>query len=328
MKLKAKAQSALEYLMTYGWSLVVIAIVIGTLIFIAAPTSSDLVFFSATSQFLVKDSNFDHLGGDNSANLILQNATGGPVQITKITGTGSACISCGMLVNNQVPLETEPVIIPIGAKMLITGIDLPRRGPISGTFEVDYINQSGLQKTGIISVQGKMVEAAVIGLCSGKVTNLQADPCYGFRTGPDPDDPLYTKTHPNYEVALAQALSQGCCYFERPCMGADITGDGFADIIDLVNLATYSGQTGCEYKERATGDGVGSDWCHNADVDHSGTVQTEAPDTTDIDILRAFFGGTDCTQPQNVYVEFYSSTRAGINNQGECTAMGCTWTVA
>ena len=79
VKLKAKAQSALEYLMTYGWSLVVIAIVIGTLIFIAAPTSSDLVFFSATSQFLVKDSNFDHFGGDNSANLILQNATGGPV---------------------------------------------------------------------------------------------------------------------------------------------------------------------------------------------------------------------------------------------------------
>ena len=45
--MKTKAQAALEYLMTYGWALIIIATVIGILVFVASPTDSGTTFASS-----------------------------------------------------------------------------------------------------------------------------------------------------------------------------------------------------------------------------------------------------------------------------------------
>ena len=74
----ARAQSALEYLMTYGWALIVIALVVGVLVFIMAP-QSDVSFSSNNRAVLVKDSSVHNNG---VVGLVLQNATGGPIRVT------------------------------------------------------------------------------------------------------------------------------------------------------------------------------------------------------------------------------------------------------
>ncbi len=49
------AQAGLEYLMTYGWALVLIATIIGALVFIASTPASDIHFSSsAPNKFLVE----------------------------------------------------------------------------------------------------------------------------------------------------------------------------------------------------------------------------------------------------------------------------------
>ena len=58
----SRAQSALEYLMTYGWALIVIAVVVGVLVYIMSG-NTELVFFSTDSDILLKDSSVSSAGG-------------------------------------------------------------------------------------------------------------------------------------------------------------------------------------------------------------------------------------------------------------------------
>lgn len=108
MKLKKRAQSALEYLMTYGWSLIVISIVVGTLIIISSPSgSSTFKCVSSDPNIILKDyivpaSSYVTMGGferwcsggvceltppfspSGSNKMILQNAAGGQITIYDI----------------------------------------------------------------------------------------------------------------------------------------------------------------------------------------------------------------------------------------------------
>ena len=91
---RPNAQSALEYLLTYGWALVVIALLIGILI-IASSGGVNKDTCSSFLNFICKDIGFE---GD-TVFIVLQNATGQKITINPFTDisfdgvTGYAIIS-------------------------------------------------------------------------------------------------------------------------------------------------------------------------------------------------------------------------------------------
>ncbi|MFH1239808.1 MAG: hypothetical protein V1672_01200 [Candidatus Diapherotrites archaeon] len=80
--MERKGQSALEYLMTYGWALIVIAIVIGVLVFIMSTTTAGSNCTSDNTQIIYVDHAVDASGG---IDLKVQNGAGQTISITAIT---------------------------------------------------------------------------------------------------------------------------------------------------------------------------------------------------------------------------------------------------
>jgi len=104
-----KAQSALEYLMTYGWALIVIAIVIGVLIFVTSGATGGVTCQSSSTGIIVKNWT---VSSDAGAGVSLQNTTGSDINVTNATafgdrfGTGiplvnGATISSGVLITKN-----------------------------------------------------------------------------------------------------------------------------------------------------------------------------------------------------------------------------------
>lgn len=77
--MEKRGQSALEYLMTYGWALIVIAIVIGVLIYVTSTSSGGVTCQSKSGQIIVKEWSISV--GTNNASVVIQNATGGNITL-------------------------------------------------------------------------------------------------------------------------------------------------------------------------------------------------------------------------------------------------------
>lgn len=84
--MERKGQSALEYLMTYGWALIVIAIVIGVLVFIMSTTTSGANCTSDNTQIIYVDHAVtgDDGSGTGTFELRLQNGAGKTIDITAV----------------------------------------------------------------------------------------------------------------------------------------------------------------------------------------------------------------------------------------------------
>ena len=82
-----KGQSALEYLMTYGWALVVIVIVIAALVFLIQPSQVGGNTCSPTSGILI--TNHQVSAGSDNIQLILSNQTGATLSSLDINVTGT-----------------------------------------------------------------------------------------------------------------------------------------------------------------------------------------------------------------------------------------------
>ncbi len=78
-----KGQSAIEYLMTYGWALIVIAIVVGILVFVLSNTSGGATCQSRSQKIILKEYAVD----PDTVALGMQNATGS--DMTSITYAGA-----------------------------------------------------------------------------------------------------------------------------------------------------------------------------------------------------------------------------------------------
>ena len=76
---KSRGQTGLEYLMTYGWSLILIAAVIGIVIYVVSGSSGGVVCESQNSQIIVNETVF--VPGDDSVGFTLQNATGNTIAL-------------------------------------------------------------------------------------------------------------------------------------------------------------------------------------------------------------------------------------------------------
>lgn len=88
---KKKGQSALEYLMTYGWALVVIVIVIAALVFLIQPSQVGGNTCSTTSGILITNHQVDSTGGAGVNNMVLalSNQTASTLTDLNISVAGS-----------------------------------------------------------------------------------------------------------------------------------------------------------------------------------------------------------------------------------------------
>jgi len=136
----SKAQSSLEYLMTYGWALILIATVIAVLVYIVGSPSSDITFSSSDpAKILIKAGAVS----GSSAEIKLQNITGGGIEITGILNEGySGCTVNGSL---------APLTVAAGGQMTL---ECTAPANNQGIVTLQYTDFASLQRSVVISSNG------------------------------------------------------------------------------------------------------------------------------------------------------------------------------
>ena len=134
------AQAGLEYLMTYGWALVLIVTVAGVLFFVFAPPAQEVQIVSESTKFLVKSGNVTLDTG--AFEIQAQNGTGLPITISSVIGENIAISSA--------PSGAMPAGSPFVISGFIGGgyID-------SGSITITYTAQ-GYEKNAVISFKGSI----------------------------------------------------------------------------------------------------------------------------------------------------------------------------
>ena len=161
-----KGQGAMEYLMTYGWALIVIAIVVGVLVFIvSSPTSGVQCNSSDSTKWILKSSNLLVDAGDDEAAAApgawvvkLQNATGGNVTVRVVpAASGSFVTSLDELILDETihsgqELTIQPRCVTPGA-----ADDCDKTGTsIFGQWKLEYNDQFGYAKDVTVTCQGTL----------------------------------------------------------------------------------------------------------------------------------------------------------------------------
>ncbi len=139
------AQSSLEYLMTYGWALVLIVSVVSILVFIVSSPASDVTFSSSDpAKILLKAGAVQ----DSEVVVKVQNITGGDLGITGISETGySDCTANG---------SGAPLSVSAGAEIVLECVSSSDGG---GTITLDYTDFAGLQRVVVINGSGSVSSA-------------------------------------------------------------------------------------------------------------------------------------------------------------------------
>lgn len=152
----SRAQAGVEYLITYGWALVLIVTFASVLFFVFSPPAGEKIDFSLSdnNRFLLKSGNVAAGGGTNKAELLLQNATNHSIPIV---GTSSTVYESDndITVNGAVPSVALPIIILAGQQIKILNIDVPTSGEVSGDIILSYKDKEEY-KVAIIKLSGKI----------------------------------------------------------------------------------------------------------------------------------------------------------------------------
>ena len=97
-----RAQAAMEFLMTYGWAILVVLIVIGALAYFGVLSPSTLLPEKCT--FPVSLSCLDHSVGSNYIAVSLQNGAGRDMTIRGVTATSEALGAANMCATKAAPV--------------------------------------------------------------------------------------------------------------------------------------------------------------------------------------------------------------------------------
>ena len=144
-----KGQSALEYLMTYGWALIVIAIVIGVLIFVTSGATGGVTCQSQSTGLIVTE----WAVTQDSVGLTLRNATGG--NIVPTLATGNTVFQSDTNEDPMYESGTTSTTVTKNKTFTVTGIDGPDAGTFSdGTVTIEYTTQGGLDASATIVCAG------------------------------------------------------------------------------------------------------------------------------------------------------------------------------
>jgi len=148
-----KGQSALEYLMTYGWALIVIAIVIGVLIFVTSSATGGVNCQSSSSGIIVKNATVSSAQG---VGLSLQNATGSDINVVGAVAFGTS-YGTGTPKLNGTTLSTSGVTVTKNSTFSITGLTATAGNAQNSGVDINYnigTGASALPALGVISCSG------------------------------------------------------------------------------------------------------------------------------------------------------------------------------
>jgi hypothetical protein len=197
---KNKAQAGLEYLMTYGWALVIIVTVAGVLFFVMSPPAQGVSFSSSTRDFIVHSSNVGS-GSGAAFTVQLQNASGKQVSITRVQSVDFVVSSpSGCEVACNVALPSGQIINLVGT----VGGSYVESGSIVVSYTVD-----AYPRTLTLSAKGK-IEGATGGTsgCTGP--------------GDCPDNKCYEPACTSgtcSQTLVANGLTDEACYDNTGCGG-------------------------------------------------------------------------------------------------------------
>lgn len=140
----SKAQTAPEFLLTYGWALLMIATIIGVMAFVTgAPLQEARFGVDDAGGITLKSGIVD--GG--AAMAVLQNISGGQIQITGIEETGNMTIGSCTIESGDATGET--LVAGAGQAMLLK---CGYTGNAQGTVAINYKNYNGEKQTAIVSI--------------------------------------------------------------------------------------------------------------------------------------------------------------------------------
>jgi len=146
--MERKGQAALEYLMTYGWALIVIAIVVGVLVYIMSSTTGGATCTSNDTSIIIKD---QAISG-TSINIQAQNAYGRTITFTA-TPTGAGDLAGTY--SEPGTTDTEATGSGSGSEFTITGtLNSAPQGAFSGTISIPFDVSGGVSHTVTISCSG------------------------------------------------------------------------------------------------------------------------------------------------------------------------------
>jgi len=160
----------LEYLITYGWALVLVTAVVGVLVFIIG-TPSSKVTFSSLDPTALSLRGGTRAGG--TVTMALQNITGGKITITDFSGFGDACEI------NGIKTGTTNIELEAGEKFMIECNDVDDTDLLT-PLSIHYKDFSGLgQEATIIANIPGGTTASLCGngvLDNGEACDLSATP--------------------------------------------------------------------------------------------------------------------------------------------------------
>ncbi len=157
--MNSRGQAALEYLMTYGWALIVIAIVVGVLVFIVAtPTGSLQCTSSGPGKINVVSNNLATnvaVGGtDSLGTIVITNLTGGVAQYVSMSTDGTGFINATPNATYDgtvnLPVGNTPITILSNTKALGDNTS-------TATITIQYTDSAQLVQTASITCQGATV---------------------------------------------------------------------------------------------------------------------------------------------------------------------------
>ncbi len=167
-----KAQASLEYLLTYGWALILVATIITVLVFVVGPRPGGVTFVSSDpTKIMLKAGG----GSGDKVSLILQNATGGRITINEF-GATSNYTDCTL--NGAAPVGLS---IPAGIEMRFECNLTPSGGDPAGGIRINYTDYSNLDRS--VSVTAKTTTGGEIEPIVILGPELLSNP--GFESGTD-----------------------------------------------------------------------------------------------------------------------------------------------
>jgi hypothetical protein len=153
--MSAKGQSSLDYVMTYGMALILIAVVVAVLIFILSSPASSVVFSSSDSaKILLKAGAVS--GTD--ADIRMQNITGGSIEVTSASMAGGYSTASCNLNGQAFPSGSPGTEVNAGGSLFIECDSVSDSG--KGRISINYVDYAGLART--VDVTGS--EAGATGL--------------------------------------------------------------------------------------------------------------------------------------------------------------------
>ncbi len=162
----ARAQAGLEYLMTYGWALILVATIITVLVFVVGKPGPSVAFnVSDPTKFLLKSAGIS----GNTAGIVLQNATGGRILLKSISFSGDLGYAATAKLNGRTVTAGEfPIEILSGGEIRMEGLNASNNCANAGV-TINYTDPFGFDRA--VNVTSGGAAGAIASFSLDDITN-------------------------------------------------------------------------------------------------------------------------------------------------------------